>query len=74
MAPELEISQTRRSGDVTTSDYVAVNRANWNERVEGHLVAYGADDFVGDPSAISGIVREDAEHMAPFLPRGSVHG
>lgn len=59
---------------MTTSDYVAVNRANWDERVEGHLVAYGADDFAANPSAITGIVREDAALMAPLLPGGSVRG
>lgn len=29
---------------MTPSDYVAANRANWDERVERHLIAYGADD------------------------------
>jgi SAM-dependent methyltransferase len=56
------------------NDYLAVNRANWDERVEGHLTAYGADEFVADPSSISRIVRDDAQLMAPFLPVGSVSG
>ena len=59
---------------MAASDYVAVNRANWDERVEGHLVAYGAEDFAANPSAITGIVREDAALMAPFLAGGSVRG
>lgn len=59
---------------MTPSDYVAANRANWDERVEGHLIAYGADDFVADPAAITSTVRKDAKLMAPFLPGGSVRG
>lgn len=59
---------------MTISDCVGANRANWDERVQGHLVAYGADDFAANPSAITGIVREDAKLMAPFLPSGSVGG
>jgi len=59
---------------MVANDYLAVNRANWDERVEGHLIAYGADDFVADPVAISSIVLEDARLMAPFLPDGSVLG
>lgn len=59
---------------MVTNDYLAVNRANWDERVEGHLTAYGAEGFVADPLAISRIVRDDAQLMAPFLPAGSVSG
>lgn len=64
MSPESETPKADRSGDLTTSGYVAVNRANWDERVEGHLAAYGADDFAANPSAITDVVREDAALMA----------
>lgn len=74
MLPKRETTRWEVGGDMATGDCVAVNRANWDERVKGHLVAYGADSFVADPSAITGIVREDAALMAPLLPGGSVSG
>jgi SAM-dependent methyltransferase len=50
------------------------NRANWDERVEGHLGAYDADGFVADAGRISRVVRDDLRLMAPHLPNGSVAG
>jgi 2-polyprenyl-3-methyl-5-hydroxy-6-metoxy-1,4-benzoquinol methylase len=50
------------------------NRANWDERVAGHLRAYDADGFVADPGRISRVVRDDLRLMAPHLPDGSVAG
>ena len=39
------------------SDYVGVNRANWDSRVPAHLEGYGVEDFVRDPAHLSEVVR-----------------
>lgn len=57
-----------------TELHTEANRANWDERVAGHLVAYDADGFVTDPARISSVVRDDLPLMAPHLPNGSVDG
>ena len=50
------------------SDYITVNRANWDSRVPHHLKAYALDRFHGDPTFLSDVVRFD-------LPRlGSIDG
>lgn len=59
---------------MTDTDYLAANRANWDERVAGHLVGYDTDGFVTDASRISSVVRDDLALMAPHLPAGSVAG
>jgi len=52
-----------------STDYVATNMRNWDERVQDHLVAYGADDFVRDPGAMwAGM---EAILLAPYVPGGS---
>lgn len=58
------------SGD----DFTETNRANWDERVAPHLIAYGTDNFTADPAALSDVVRTDYELMAPYLPHESVEG
>jgi SAM-dependent methyltransferase len=63
--------------DSTTDDHgeeLATNLANWEERVPLHLVAYGTDEFVADPAAISGVVATDAEALRPHLPEGGIEG
>ena len=42
-------------------DYLAVNRANWDERAPAHAASpdYGFDRFVADPEHLSGVVRFD---------------
>lgn len=57
---------------MSTHDQIEANRANWNERVSDHLVAYKANEFADDPSANR--VMFEAEVMAPHLPDGSVAG
>jgi SAM-dependent methyltransferase len=59
---------------VSETSAVAANRANWDERVPAHLVAYGVDDFVTNRSRISSVVRDDLPLMAPHLPGGSPVG
>ena len=42
-------------------DYLAVNRANWDERAPAHAasVDYGVERFVADPTHLSAVVRHD---------------
>jgi 2-polyprenyl-3-methyl-5-hydroxy-6-metoxy-1,4-benzoquinol methylase len=51
---------------------IETNRANWDERVADHLVAYDADAFADDPTANR--VMFEAGVMAPHLPNGSLSG
>ena len=55
-------------------EYIAANRANWDERVAGHLIGYDTDRFVADAASISEVVLVDARLMAPHLPDGTVRG
>ena len=45
------------------SDYVAVNRANWDSRVPHHVAAYGLELFRDDPEHLSGVVRFDRQRL-----------
>ncbi|PRY68435.1 methyltransferase family protein [Glaciihabitans tibetensis] len=53
-------------------DEVEANRANWDERVADHLVAYEAEKFADDPDANR--VRFEASVLAPHLPAESLDG
>lgn len=57
-----------------TDDYVATNRATWDARVDAHVIAYGAEAFADDASAVTGVVSRDLSLMAPFLPNATVAG
>jgi hypothetical protein len=35
------------------SDYIAVNRANWDSRVSHHMLAYDLESFRSDPAHLS---------------------
>ncbi|MCL2515755.1 MAG: class I SAM-dependent methyltransferase [Microbacteriaceae bacterium] len=59
---------------MTDDLHLETNRANWDDRVAGHLVAYDTDGFAADASRISSVVRDDLPLMAPHLPNGSVDG
>lgn len=59
--------------DMSTHE-VDANRRNWDERVAAHLVAYGAEAFADDPSAISPVVRRDSQLLEAHLPGGSPSG
>jgi SAM-dependent methyltransferase len=50
------------------SDYVSVNRANWNSRVPHHVEHYRLDLFRSDPSHLSHIVSFDVPRL------GDIHG
>ena len=54
---------------------IAANRANWDERVPSHLIAYGVEDFIASSQRISPVVRDDLTLTTPptcqeDLPRG----
>jgi SAM-dependent methyltransferase len=59
---------------VPNDEYLNANRVNWDERVDSHLRAYGADEFVAARDALTGTVREDLRLMAAHLPAGTVAG
>jgi SAM-dependent methyltransferase len=59
---------------MTDEAYCAANRANWDERVAGHLIGYDVAGFAADAGRISTVVRDDLALMAPHLPNGSVEG
>ena len=50
------------------SDYVSVNRANWNSRVPHHVKAYRLELFRSDPGHLSHVVRFDVPRL------GDIHG
>ncbi|WP_326559076.1 class I SAM-dependent methyltransferase [Micromonospora sp. NBC_01796] len=53
---------------------LAANRANWDERVPSHLVAYGVDEFVTDPRRLTPVMQEDLALLAPHLPGSTPAG
>ena len=55
------------------SDYVGVNRANWDSRVPAHLEGYGVEDFVRDPAHLSEVVRYDLERLGDISGLDVVH-
>jgi len=50
------------------------NLAYWNEAATLHQVSYDAAALVQDPAGLSGVVKQDATLLAPFLPSGTVNG
>jgi 2-polyprenyl-3-methyl-5-hydroxy-6-metoxy-1,4-benzoquinol methylase len=62
--------------DVPLSDdaLLETNRANWDERVESHVIAYGANAFADDAHAVTGVVQDDLALMSGILPHGSPEG
>jgi 2-polyprenyl-3-methyl-5-hydroxy-6-metoxy-1,4-benzoquinol methylase len=59
---------------VTNGDEIAANKANWDERVPSHLVAYGVEEFIADKSRISDVVLDDLALLTPHLPSRSPAG
>ncbi|KNC18715.1 methyltransferase type 12 [Arthrobacter sp. RIT-PI-e] len=51
----------------------AANRANWEDRVPLHEVAYGTG-ALEDPAYLTSGIRTDLAALAPFLPDGTVSG
>jgi len=52
----------------------AVNRANWDDRVPGHVEAYGLDRYRDDPHHRSSVVADDLPVLSRFLPGGAIDG
>ncbi|MDH2902409.1 MAG: class I SAM-dependent methyltransferase [Actinomycetota bacterium] len=55
------------------SDYVAINRANWDSRVPHHLTGYDLDSFRSDPTFISDVVRFDQVRLGSVVGLDVVH-
>jgi hypothetical protein len=57
------------------SDYVAVNRASWDERAPAHAASsdYAFDRFTADPQFLSGVVRFDRPRLGDLTGRRGVH-
>jgi SAM-dependent methyltransferase len=57
------------------SDYVEINKANWDERAPAHAasVDYGVDQFVTDPDFLSGVVRFDRPRLGDLSGLRGVH-
>src|SRR5437763_9236722 len=57
------------------SDYRAVNRANWDERVPAHAASpdYALERFVQDPEFLSGVVRFDLPRLGDVAGARGVH-
>lgn len=58
---------------VSVSDYISVNRANWNSRVPHHVAAYGLQAFRDDPAHLSEVVRFDLPRLGDIDDRDVLH-
>ena len=55
------------------SDYVNINRANWNSRVAHHVRGYDLDHLRDDPRALSGVVNFDSARLGSLEGLDVVH-
>lgn len=55
------------------SDYLAINRANWDSRAPLHARAYDIDRLLADPSALSQVVAFDAPRLGDIAGLDVVH-
>lgn len=57
------------------TDFLAVNRANWDDRVPVHVAsrAYGVQRFVDEPSHLSDVVRFDMPRLGDVAGLRGVH-
>jgi SAM-dependent methyltransferase len=57
------------------TDYVQVNRANWDDRADAHAASeqYGLSRFVADPEHLSGVVRFDRPRLGDLGGLRGVH-
>ncbi|MDT0116532.1 class I SAM-dependent methyltransferase [Microbacterium sp. PRF11] len=60
-----------------TSNYIDANRANWDERATLHAArdgsGYGVQRYVGDPAALSDVVRFDLPLLGDIAGQRAVH-
>ena len=54
-------------------DYLDVNRANWDSRAPIHAVRYDIDRLLGDPDAISDVVRFDLPRLGDLAGLDVLH-
>jgi len=54
-------------------DYLDVNRANWDSRAPIHAVGYDIDRLLGDPDAISDVVRFDLPRLGDLAGLDVLH-
>lgn len=56
-------------------DYLAINKALWDERAPAHAASadYGFDRFIGDPEYLSGVVRFDRPRLGDLTGQRGVH-
>ncbi len=55
------------------SDYIAVNRANWDSRVPHHVAGYDLASFRSDPRHLSHVVRFDVPRLGSIAGLDVVH-
>jgi SAM-dependent methyltransferase len=57
------------------TDYLSVNRANWDERAPAHAASpdYGFERFVADPAHLSHVVRFDLPRLGDVAGLRAVH-
>jgi SAM-dependent methyltransferase len=55
------------------SDYLAINRANWESRVPHHVKGYDLDSLRADPSHLSHVVRFDTVRLGSIVGLDVVH-
>ncbi|MGL5862166.1 MAG: class I SAM-dependent methyltransferase, partial [Phycicoccus sp.] len=60
---------------MTTDEYLAINRATWDERAPAHARsrAYAVDRFVTDPSYLSAVVRFDRPLLGEVAGLDGIH-
>ncbi|MGH3829581.1 MAG: class I SAM-dependent methyltransferase [Pseudonocardiaceae bacterium] len=56
-------------------EYVAINKARWDERAPAHAASagYGFDRFIGDPEYLSGVVLFDRSRLGDLAGQRGVH-
>ena len=52
---------------------IALNQANWNQRVPIHVAAYGLDEYVKDRSYLSSVVRFDRPRLGDVAGQRGLH-
>lgn len=57
------------------TDYREINRANWDERAPAHAASegYGVERLIGDPTALSDVVRFDVPRLGDLTGLRGVH-
>ena len=57
------------------TDYLAINRANWDERAPAHAASpdYAVDRFLADPTYLSEVVRFDLPRLGTVTGLDAVH-